>query len=151
MQIIVYVHLCEYDIEVNPSDTIWALKCKIYSESLGGPSKGLLPPDDQTLVLYSSGRKLKDCGKTIEFYGIHEESTIKCKLVRYRVEYGFRRLLDAFRKKERTSLELGVDNQTMSLCTCIKHLCWHAHELGVLSLTGKRVFFIHHSYHVHLL
>jgi hypothetical protein len=121
-------------VEVDPSDTIWSLKCAIYSKRIRGHNGKLLPPpDDQRLVDRATQAVLSDCGKTLEFYGIHEGSSIGCKLSRCSEEYGFRRLLDVSRKKERTSLKVGVhDGLTMSFCTCIKHLCWHAHELGMM-------------------
>ena len=121
-------------VEVDPSDTIWSLKCAIYSKRIRGHNGKLLPPpDDQRLVDRATQAVLSDCGKTLEFYGIHEGSSIKCELIRCSEEDGFRRLLDVSRKKERTSLKVGVhDGLTMSFCTCIKHLCWHAHELGMM-------------------
>jgi hypothetical protein len=132
---------CEYDIEVNPSDTIWALKLKIYSESLGRPSKAhLLPPDDQTLVvLHPYGTELSECDRTMEFYGIHEGSAIACKWwdPRYPGEEGFRKHLDVFRKKERTSLHSVKATQGMAIC--IKHACCHMHEVRFLSLSSTGV------------
>jgi hypothetical protein len=136
MRIKVNVHRCDYDIEVNPSDTIWALKCMIYSESLRGQSEALLlPPDDQTLVLLPSGRELSDCGKTIVFYDIHEGSNIACESgPPCRGEEVFRNHLDVFRKKERTSLL--SDEVTHGMAVCIKHACCHMHEVGVLCLSS---------------
>jgi hypothetical protein len=140
MQITVFGHHFACDIEVNPSDTIWALKCKIYSESLEGPSEAYLPPDVQALVLLSSRRKLSECGKTIEFYDIHEGSHIECKRgPRYRGEEIFRKHLDVFRKKKRTSLL--SDEVTHGMAVCIKHTCYHMHEVRVLSLSPTGVCF----------
>jgi hypothetical protein len=135
MRIKVNGHGCEYDIEVNPSDTIWALKCMIYSEFLEGPSEALfLPPDDQTLVHLPSRMELSDCGKTIEFYDIHEGSTITCKWgPPCRGEDDFRKHLDVFRKKERTSLL--SDDFIHGMAVCINHACCHMHEVGVLHLS----------------
>jgi hypothetical protein len=139
-------------VEVDPSDTIWSLKCAIYSKRIRGYNGELLPPDDQRLVDGTTQAELTDCGKTLELYGIHEGSTIECALGRYRGEDGFRRLLDVSRKKERTSLRSGVhDGHTMHFCTCTKHLCWHAHELGVLSLRVHCVFITHFSHNIHIL
>ena len=135
MQIKVKSHWCEYAIEVNPSDTIWALKCYIYSETLGGASEAHLPPDDQTLVLLPSRRELSECGKTIEFYAIHEGLTIACEWgPRYHGEEVFRKHLDVFRKKERTSLHSVKAIRWMAVC--IKHACYHMHEVGVFSLSS---------------
>ena len=138
-----------YYVEVDPIDTIWSLKCAIYAKRIRGDNGELLPPDDQRLVDRTTRAKLSDCGKTLEFYGIHEGSSIECKLRRCGGEDSFRGLLDISRKKERTSLR--VFGQTMSFCTCIKHLCTHAHEVGMLSLMADGVFVMHHSHHVHLL
>ena len=141
-----------YYVEVEPIDTIWSLKCAIYAKRIRGDNGELLPPDDQKrLVDRATRAKLSDCGKTLDFYGIHDGSSIKCKLRKYGGEDDFRRLLDVSRKKERTSLEVGDDDQTMSFCTCIKHLCMHAHEVGVLSLMADGVFVMHHSHHIDLL
>jgi hypothetical protein len=139
MQIKVKSHGCEYAIEVNLSDTIWALKWNIYSESLRGPSEALLPPDDQTLVLLPSRRELSECGKTIEFYDIHEGSDIECEWwgPPYRREEFFRKHLDVFRKKERTSLH--SDEASQGMAVCIKHACCHIHEVGVLWLSSTRM------------
>jgi hypothetical protein len=140
-----------YYVEVDPIDTIWSLKCAIYAKRIRGDNGELLPPDGQRLVDGATRAELSDCRKTPEFYGIHEGSSIKCKLRKYGGEDSFRGLLDVSRKKERTSLEVGVDSQTMSFCTCIKHLCMHAHEVGVLSLMADGVFVMHHSHHIDLL
>ena len=56
------------DVEVEPTDTIWTLKMKIYSASQRSTYKWqLLPPDDQRLVLLLLARNdLNDCGNTLE-------------------------------------------------------------------------------------
>jgi hypothetical protein len=138
MHIKVNGHRCVHDIEVNPSDTIWVLKLNIYSESLGGPSGALLPPDNQTLVLLPSRRELRDGGKTIEFYDIHEGSNIACEWgLPCRGEEDFRKHLDVFRKKERTSLR--SHDVINGMAVCVKHACCHMHEVGVLSLSSMSV------------
>jgi hypothetical protein len=132
-----------YYVEVAPGDTIWTLKMKIPSES-----SGILPPslDDQRLVLLPSGTELSDSGKTIEFYNIHEGSEVKCEKKRNRGEENFRNLLDVCRKKERSSLKLGNVTQRMSVG--IKHVFYHAPEVGVLSLSSECMFIIHHSHYI---
>jgi hypothetical protein len=161
-------HVCDF-YEVHASDTIWSLKCAIYSKG----TQRLSPPDDQRMVVGADRAdqvELSDCWKTLDFYGVQEGSTIQLWVRRYGGEGGFRRLLDIFRKKKKTSLKAGFwkterrdfyrrrrdpsrarYTRYMPFCIDIKHLFTHAHELGVLSLKGDGVFVMHHSLYVDLL
>ena len=132
----IQVNYRTYDVEVDPSDTIWTLKWKLYSASKRGTSGRLLLPRPchQILSFSRSSQGELNSANTIEFYGIHEGSEFQCGSSQSGAEKSFRGLLDVLRKKERTSPEL-VD-VTQGMCVCVKHACCHTHEARVLSLHG---------------
>jgi hypothetical protein len=136
-------HICY--VEVSPSDTIWTLKCKLHREALKRPSSEraeggaiIPPPDDQTLAIHPHGSELSQCEKTLEFYDLHEGSTVHCELKwgRFPQEMNFRKCVDVFRKVERNELTLSMedDDVTSSMAVCAYHACCHMHEVTVLDL-----------------
>jgi hypothetical protein len=157
MKISVYGHGFYYEVEVSPSDTIWTLKCVIREESLKRASERppqrptwkssrrpfLPPPDDQTLILVSSGRELSHCDETMSSCDIQEGSNVRCewKWGKHHEEKHFRKLVDVFQKVERKSLKLNFFIQKISVCG--KHACSHMHEVRALDLMGKSVFIVH--------
>eukprot|EP01028_Stygiella_incarcerata_P012405 TRINITY_DN75_c0_g1_i1.p2 TRINITY_DN75_c0_g1~~TRINITY_DN75_c0_g1_i1.p2 ORF type:complete len:388 (-),score=100.49 TRINITY_DN75_c0_g1_i1:2643-3806(-) len=130
-------------IEVNPSDTIWALKLKIYHESLRSVFPFPLPPDNQ--ILHVSTRQIQaiDGEKTLEYYGIQDESSVHCIVKKRPAEIDFSIIVDIMRKKERRTL--SIDN----LCQTIGSKCVfdHFHEIKVIKLRRK-VGWMDHQYHV---
>jgi hypothetical protein len=138
-------HACY--VEVSPSDTIWTLKCKLHREALKRPSERaeggaiIPPPDDQTLVIHPNYEELSQCEKTLEFYDLHEGSTVRCDLKwsEFPQEKHFRKCVDVFRKVERNKLTLSLDGDdgeedTSGMIACVYHACCHMHEVTVLDL-----------------
>jgi hypothetical protein len=127
-----------YDIEIDPSDTIWSLKWQIYHAS----QRVLPPPDDQRLVLIHTKRELNDCDKTVEFYDIHEGTEVKCKCKKRPGEEDFRKFVNVFRKRERTRLQFKGVAHLMTVG--LKHVCVNVHEVRSISLHSKGVLFMVH-------
>jgi hypothetical protein len=135
------IHAC--DVEVSPSDTIWTLKCKLHREALKRPSERaeggaiIPPPDDQKLVLHPNYEALSQCEKTLELYGLHEGSKVRCdpKWSEFPQEMNFRKCVDVFRKVERNELTLSFQwKVTSGMSVCAYHACCHMHEVTVLDL-----------------
>jgi hypothetical protein len=113
-------------------------------------SDAIPPPDDQTLFLLPLGGELSQCDKTMESYDIHEGSIVRCvpKWSQYPQENIFRKVLNVFRKVERSSLSLNDDKINWRVIVGLKHACCHMHEVRVLRLSSTGAFIAPYSSHL---
>eukprot|EP01028_Stygiella_incarcerata_P004894 TRINITY_DN2122_c0_g1_i2.p1 TRINITY_DN2122_c0_g1~~TRINITY_DN2122_c0_g1_i2.p1 ORF type:complete len:476 (+),score=126.65 TRINITY_DN2122_c0_g1_i2:259-1686(+) len=122
-----------FEIEIEPSATIWTLKLLIHSATVKKPQWVPIPPDDQKLLVVQGGRDLSHSERTLESYGIREGTQISCRYEACPGEEDFRRFVDVIRKKERIRLKLKKFTRVHGM----KHVCGHIHEVESLELCTR--------------
>eukprot|EP01028_Stygiella_incarcerata_P005267 TRINITY_DN2238_c1_g1_i7.p1 TRINITY_DN2238_c1_g1~~TRINITY_DN2238_c1_g1_i7.p1 ORF type:complete len:237 (+),score=60.77 TRINITY_DN2238_c1_g1_i7:105-815(+) len=139
MKIFLVLDFTEYfEIDTLPSDTLWALKWKVYSnECIRNKFKSegneILSPDDQMLWL-PDGEEMIDSERSLESYSIHEGSEITCHphMKRKAEQMSFKKLLNVFRKKKAEVNELELEG--MIPLSLVKHASAHFHEIHFIRL-----------------
>eukprot|EP01028_Stygiella_incarcerata_P001051 TRINITY_DN1164_c0_g2_i1.p1 TRINITY_DN1164_c0_g2~~TRINITY_DN1164_c0_g2_i1.p1 ORF type:complete len:344 (+),score=61.68 TRINITY_DN1164_c0_g2_i1:35-1066(+) len=130
----------QFSIDVLPSDTVWALKWKIYeNEGIRKYCKSHLypAPDDHVLRDENRGVKLDDCERSLESYSIHEGSELSCE--KRDLYLSFNALLNGFRKKKSHLPLAGFTPFSL-----VKHGSMHMHEVRSIQWQlGRRNQFDH--------
>eukprot|EP01028_Stygiella_incarcerata_P001048 TRINITY_DN1164_c0_g1_i2.p1 TRINITY_DN1164_c0_g1~~TRINITY_DN1164_c0_g1_i2.p1 ORF type:complete len:333 (+),score=72.29 TRINITY_DN1164_c0_g1_i2:115-1113(+) len=123
-------HSKQFSIDVLPSDTVWALKWKIFDNNdVKEHYEGSHPPspDDQQLHDEQEDMVLDDCERSLESYSIHEGSELSCE--KRDLYLSFHALLNGFRKKKSHLPLTGFTPFPL-----VKHGSMHMHEVRSIQL-----------------